>query len=194
MPAIAAPYGLTPVRLFSNAPYSGGFNTYPIASGTAGLFRGAPVRIDTATGTVRPVTSGVMGTSPRDMYIGVLNGVRYTDASGNLIYSDNFPNAAVAANAEAMVIDDPNVVFKIQAQAANFNALAAIGQRFEISQEAAGNATTGRSTARLNTAAGAGDTKPYVVVGIYNAPDNPNASGFVDVEVRINTGIHMVER
>lgn len=194
MPAIAAPYGLVPVRRRDGLPATGALTTYNIASGAAAMFRGSPVRINTANGTVVPVTSSVMGTSPRDMYVGVFNGCEYTDATGNRVHSNFFPNGTVTSDAVAYVIDDPNVVFKIQAQAADFNALAARGQRFEISQFASGNTVTGRSTARLDTAAGAGDTKPYVVVGIYNAPDNPNASGFVDVEVTINTNIHVYER
>jgi hypothetical protein len=192
MPAIAAPYGLRPLRLSSGAPFSGALQKYRIASLAAGMFRGSPVRL--SSGNLVPVTDGVFGSSPRDMYVGVLNGVEYRDAAGNMVYANSFPNGLAATEAFGFVIHDRDVIFQIQVQASGFDALANIGARYEISQHASGNATTGNSTARLNTAAGAGDTKPFVLLGLAAKPDNPNATGFVDVEVRINTGIHINER
>jgi hypothetical protein len=175
-------------------PYAGALTTFPIASGAAALFRGAPVALNQTTGTLVPVTDGVFGTSPRDMYVGIFNGCEYTNASGDRIFGNFFPNGTVTADAVGSVIFDPNVLFKIQVQAANFDAIANAGKRYQISQHASGNAVNGNSTARLDTAAAAGDTKPYVLVGISEEPENPNASGFVNVLVRINTGIHMLER
>lgn len=192
MSAVAAPYGLRPLRRSNGAPFVGALKEYPIASGTAAMFRGSPVRLN--AGLLVPVTGNDLGAGTNDAYIGVLNGVRYTDATGNVIYNDYFPNAAVATNAVGFVYDDPNIVYAVQASTASQDVDAAVATAFLLANAAAGSTATGQSTAALNIAGGADVGHPFRIMGRVRTPDNPNASGFVDVEVRINTGFHINER
>jgi hypothetical protein len=50
------------------------------------------------------------------------------------------------------------------------------------------------STAALDIASGAATSNPLKIMGIAQTPDNTNASGYVDVLVRINQGCHIHER
>ena len=192
MAATAAPYGLVPVKQANDAPSAGVQREFRIASGAAGMFKGTPVRV--ASGNLVPVSSATFGSSKADLYVGVFQGCKYTDAQGNIVYSDFWPNGTVATNAVGYVSHDPEVLYRVQAETANFDALAAVGTSYGLIRFGTGNPATGRSTAALDIASGAATTNPLKVVDIAALPDNTNASGFVDVLVRINQGCHIFER
>lgn len=192
MAVTAAPYGLVPVKQSNEAPSAGTQREFRIASGAAGMFFGTPVRV--ASGNLVPVSSATFGTSKADLYVGVFQGCVYTDSVGNRVYSENWPNGQVATNAVGFVAHDPETLFMVQASTANFDALSAIGSSYGLLNFAAGNTTTGRSTAALDIGGGAATANPLKVVDIATLPDNTNASGFVDVLVRINQGCHIFER
>ena len=109
-----APFGCRPVREKSGAPFSGGQSRYRIASGaTTPIYQGD---------LVTQLTAGVLGrhaatgTVP---IVGVFNGVQYTDpTSGEQIYKNYYPGSISASDIVANVIDDANVVFEVQADAA----------------------------------------------------------------------------
>lgn len=102
-------FGFRPVRKLGGF-YAGETNPYPIAStyGTS-LYRGDPV-ISLADGTIGRAAAGALTR-------GVFWGVRYTDTSGAVQFQDYWTASTAtlgSANAEALVIDDPWVVFEIQ--------------------------------------------------------------------------------
>ena len=106
-----AAFGLRPVREMGGAPYSGGQSRYRIASGaTTPIYQGD---------LVTQLTAGVIGrhaatgTVP---IVGVFNGVSYSDpTSGEQVFSNYYPGSISASDIIASVIDDPNVVFEVQA-------------------------------------------------------------------------------
>lgn len=131
MANVNAPFGLKPVKDGNNRPYSGGGNTYYIGTGeTANLYIGDPVILSgTADANGVPaVIKATAGTSNR--ITGVITGW--------------VPNPSIVANgyrvtataAYAIVEDDPNVIYEVQASTAavtdvgaNINLAAATGSR-----------------------------------------------------------------
>ena len=88
-------------------------------------------------------------------------GCRYTDPnSGQLTFSQIWPANTVASDAMAYVVDDPNVLFTIQASAAITNTRDIYGKN-SVFVQTAGNTTLGISRVSLN------------VSGISTDPQNP---------------------
>ena len=106
-----AAFGMKPVRMIGGAPYSGGQSRYRIAAnyGTS-IFQGDMVAQVTG-GTVEVHADG--GTVP---VVGVFNGVQYTDpTSGDQVFSNYYPASTNASDIIAFIIDDPDVVYEVQA-------------------------------------------------------------------------------
>ena len=107
-PSVDAPYGMIPVNMRGGTPYSGGVRHIPIASGySENIFTGDPVKTHTDGTVIRD--DGTTTT----MAVGVFMGCQYTDAARGLVNSTYWPDDQVASDAVALVVDDPNVVFKI---------------------------------------------------------------------------------
>ena len=109
-----SPFGCKPVRMMGGAPYSGGQSRYRIASGaTTPIFQGDLVTQLTAGVIGRHAASGTVP------IVGVFNGVSYTDpTTGEQVFNNYYPGSIAASDIIASVIDDPNVVFEVQADAA----------------------------------------------------------------------------
>lgn len=110
-----AAFGLRPVRFRSGKPFNGGINEYTIADSLAeNIGRGSLVK---KTGTGQNISLAASGTTPS---IGVLMGVKYRDASGATQFRPNWVSGTVtfqAEGAKALVADDPELVFEVQASA-----------------------------------------------------------------------------
>lgn len=123
MSSIAAPFGLRPIGRLDNGSQEV-FRQYPIASGyAANVAAGDIVQlVDGGTATTIQKQSGTGdATTALDM-VGVFIGCRYTDPStGQLTFSQMWPTGTVASDAMAYVVDDPNVLFTIQADGAPTN-------------------------------------------------------------------------
>lgn len=104
------PLGFQPVQKLDGSAWSGQLSPYPIASAYAtAIFTGDPVTV-LADGTIG---IGVAGSA----ILGIFQGVKYTDATGQVKNSPYWPAAATtmgSATATALIIDDPNVLFSIQ--------------------------------------------------------------------------------
>lgn len=138
-----------PNGLFPRRHYLGGverLNGYTIASGlAANIFKGDLVK---STGTGRDITVCAAG----DRAIGVFGGVNFTAADGTVTFRPNWITGATLAAgtvAEALVYDDPNIVFEIQVS--NGFALADVGSVADI-VATAGNSSTGLSAHALDSA------------------------------------------
>jgi hypothetical protein len=105
-----APFGLKPYRYANGSAWNAQTTSYPIASGYAtSMFTGDPVTT-LADGTIG---IGVAGSAIR----GVFTGCKYTNALGQFVHSAFWPASTTLApgtTAEALVIDDPNLVWTIQ--------------------------------------------------------------------------------
>jgi len=167
-----APFGLKPVRMMGGAPYSGGQSRYRIASGaTTPIYNGD---------LVTQLTAGVLGrhaatgTVP---IVGVFNGVSYTDpTTGEQVFKNYYPGSIAASDIVANVIDDSNVVFEVQADAAM--PVADLFGNFDIVDGSpVGDTASGRSNAELDVTTGATTaTLPLKAIDISEDPDNDDVS------------------
>jgi hypothetical protein len=123
MSSTAAPFGLRPIGRLDNGSLEV-FRQYPIASGyAANVAMGDIVQlVDGGTTTTIQKQSGTGdATTALDM-VGVFVGCSYTDPNTNqVVYSQLWPTGTVASDAMAYVVDDPNVLFSIQADGAPTN-------------------------------------------------------------------------
>jgi hypothetical protein len=137
---INAPFGLKPLCSINGGAWTEKYNTYRIsatADGTAtyatNIFTGDPVIWNTAAGGDPAYGAGTIArytpnieqaaddgavNSNATPVLGVFMGCEYTLATGELVKSAYWPgNVVVMAGSKikALVIDDPNVLFEIQA-------------------------------------------------------------------------------
>ena len=162
-----AAFGMKPVKMIGGAPYSGGQSRYRIAAnyGTS-IFQGDMVAQVTG-GTVEVHADG--GTVP---VVGVFNGVQYTDpTSGDQVFSNYYPASTNASDIIAFIIDDPMVVYEVQADAAF--PIADLFGNFDIVYTSAGSTSTGISGAELDVTTGAtATTLPIKAIDISEDPNN----------------------
>ena len=115
MAASATPYGARPIGTTSAAgSFTGLVRHLPIITtyGTA-IFNGDFVKL-VANGTIEKD-----GGTATLASIGIFMGCSYTDpTSGQKTFSDQWPASNAATDAVAYVLDDPNVVFQMQADEA----------------------------------------------------------------------------
>ena len=129
-----AAFGLKPSSKLGSNVNSEGTTEYSIASGASGnIFSGDPVKMMN-TGTILVAGAG-------DQLLGVFRGCRYTNSSGEVIYSSYWPNGTVSSDAVAFVVDDPNALFEVQSAATG-----------SVVQTVVGNNTlgTGSQSANVN--------------------------------------------
>jgi len=162
-----AAFGMKPVRMIGGAPYTGGQSRYRIAAnyGTS-IFQGDMVAQVTG-GTVEIHADG--GTVP---VVGVFNGCMYTDpTSGEQVFSNYYPASTNASDLIAFIIDDPDVVYEVQADD-TFPVTDLFGN-FDIVYTSAGSTSTGISGAELDVTTGATNTNlPIKAIDISEDPNN----------------------
>jgi hypothetical protein len=122
--------------------------------------------------------------------LGVFNGCNYVDpTTGKPIFSNYYPGSVNITQGviQADVIDDPNQLFIIQADASVVQAN--IGKNADVIGTG-GSTTTGVSTMELNSATIA-DTAALnlKIVGFYDVPDN-EPGAFAVVVVKINEHLY----
>ena len=181
MANVSEKYGLRPVRKLDGSPFINAQNRYRIASnyGTA-IFQGDLV-IDKNDGTIERHTAN--NATP---VLGVFNGVFYTDPTTQKpTFKNYYPGSIVASDIIANVIDDPNVVYKVDSDGAF--AVADIFKNFSVTN-VTGNTQTGISKVQLDYSV-SGTTGTFVIqaIDISQDPDNDEAGAANgDILVRIN--------
>jgi hypothetical protein len=192
----AAPYGLVPQKREDGMPYAGAVRHYRIQSGYAtAIYNGMPVAY--TGGYLTACSAGNMGTtSSPDKLVGVFVGCSYTDPNTNQkVFKQYYPASTTAADITAYVVDDPKVIFKVQANSTAFDALAAIGTCYALTAATGGSTVTGNSSIALDTdgSPAAGNTLPCKVVGISGDPTNTNAGTglYLDVLVVFHPSFHI---
>ena len=181
MANVAEQFGLRPYRKLDGTPVVGAQNRYTIASnyGSA-IYQGD---------LVIPVTGGNI---ERHVYnnstsvVGVFNGCFYTDPTTQKpTYSNYYPGSIAADDITAFVIDDPDAVFLIDADAAFTRA--DLFQNYSVTN-ATGNTKTGISENQLDVGA-SGTNASFILqaLDISQDPDNSDtASANANILVRIN--------
>ena len=185
MANLDASFGMKPVRMMGGSPYSGGQSRYRIAAnyGTS-IFQGDMV-MQVTGGTVEIHADG--GTVP---IVGVFNGCTYTDpTSGEQIFSNYYPASTNASDIISFIVDDPNVVFEIQAD--DTFPVADLFGNFDIVYTNSGSTLSGISGAELDVTTGATTAGlPIKAIDISEDPENSDvASANTNVLVVIQNHI-----
>ena len=181
MANVSEKFGLRPYRKLDGTPLVGAQNRYTIASGYAtAIYQGD---------LVEPLTSGNIqkhGANTSDAVVGVFNGVFYTDPTTQKPTFKNFyPGGIAADDITAFVIDDPDAVFLVDADAAFTRA--DLYKNYSVTNTT-GVTATGISKAQLDVSV-SGVTATFAIqaIDISQDPDNSDTSNAnANVLVRIN--------
>ena len=196
MATTATPYGFKPLNHVGGTPYAGAVRHIKIASGFGtNIFNGSIVNI-VAAGTIEVVTD--IG-SNADQFpagvIGVFVGCTYTDpTSKNKTFSNHWPTGTVASDAMAYVVDDPQVLFQVQADATVAQtALGANAPLAAVQSTSTGDTTTGNSTTALDADEVTTATVAFRIVDFVESPDSTVGDAFTDLIVKFNACQHSYE-
>ena len=174
-------FGLRPYRKLDGTPLVGAQNRYTVANnyGTA-IFQGD---------MVIPVTGGNIERYPGNTstaVVGVFNGVFYTDPTTQKpTFKNYYPGGVAAADITAFVVDDPDAVFLVDADATF--ARADLFQNYSLTA-VSGNIKTGNSSQQLDVSE-SGTNATFIVqaIDISQDPDNSDTSSAnANILVRIN--------
>ena len=182
MPNVVEQYGLRPSRQLNGSPFINAQNRYRIAANNStAIFQGD---------LVKPLDSGnisraVANTS--DTVVGVFNGCFYTDPTTQKpTFKNYYPGSINASDIIAMVIDGPDTVFEIKADATFV--VADLFKNYSITN-VTGATQTGISKVTLDVSE-SGTAGTFVVQAIDISQDvfnsDVNVSSNVGVLVRIN--------
>ncbi len=181
-PTVSAPYGLKPINLIGGQVYAGSTRLLPITNGSVNyntaIFFGDVVKL-VNTGTIE-VESGTTTVSNQGV-IGIFMGCTYTNpATKQKVFQQFWPGyASGVTDAQAYVVDDPDVLFKVAAVSSGttvaFYGQTVVGTNAALVQNS-GSSTTGDSAiAILGTSFAATASLPIRVVDV--VPDTANSSG-----------------
>jgi hypothetical protein len=183
----AAPYGARPLgTLSASGSYTGKVTHIPIITTYAtAIFYGDFVSL-AVTGTITKETG--TSTFGADV-IGIFVGCAYTDpTTGQFTASQQWPADNAATDAVAYVIDDPNVVFQMQATGALTQAWL---QGNSAVTQTAGATTIGKSkNALTRSTTTLTATLPIRIVGFVDGPDSAVGDDYTDVLCKFN-GYHL---
>ena len=194
MATTAAPYGLKPVKRADGMAYAGATSQYLIdpAGEATNLFYGQVVHIgadgyialSTATGADGTTNAFPTGTTLTGS-LGVFVGCEYVNDQGQPTFAQYYPSGTSNGGAiRAYVVDDPNVLFQVQADGAmdqsdiGANTFFAAAQSTSTGRTATGNSTTAVDATTKNT------TAAFRIV----AAVSPIGDAFPDLLVKLNPG------
>lgn len=198
MSVTATPYGFRPVNLTGGLPYASSTRSFRInpAGLNTNIFNGSLVYVGTdgflqlvtasgADGTTNAFPAGTTLTGA----VGVFVGCSYVNAQGQTLFSQYYP--ANALNAVAFVVDDPNVIFQVQANGSL--AQTELGTNVTLANAqttSTGSTTTGNSNIAVSATTKT-STAPFRIVGFVDIEGfSQVGDAFTDVLVRWNPGWH----
>jgi len=194
MALTAAPYGLKPVKRSDGMPYAGATSQYLIdpAGEATNLFYGQVVIIGAdgyialSSATGADITTNNLGGNGLGA-IGVFVGCEYVNSSGQLVQAQYYPTGTSNGDAiKAYVVDDPNVLFQVQADGAmdqsdiGANTFFAAAQSTSTGSTTTGNSTTAAESTTVTTAAA------FRIVSAVS----PISDAFPDLLVKFNPAAH----
>jgi hypothetical protein len=175
MPNLNAPYGLRPSRKLGGGAVANA--AYSIADGyPSAIYTGDVVEMSGEGRNVELAAAGA--TNP----VGVFAGCNFIDAEGRVTFKPYWPaGQALEANTtvEALVYDDPSIVFRAQADTL---ASADIGALADWVGEGTGNVKTGRSAAQVQASVTATTGKTLRLYGLLREVGNEYGQ-YAEVEV-----------
>ena len=194
MATTAAPYGLKPVKRADGMAYAGATSQYlidPAGEGT-NLFYGQVVHIgadgyialSTATGADGTTNALPTGTALTGS-LGVFVGCEYVNDQGQPTFAQYYPSGTSNGGAiRAYVVDDPNVLFQVQADGPMDQSDIGANTFFAAAQSTStGNTATGNSTSAVDAT-----TKTTTAAFRIVAAVSPIGDAFPDLLVKLNPG------
>lgn len=194
-----SPNGFVPVRRFDGATWSDQLTPRLIAAAnTHKFFRGDPV-IALTTGYIDAVA---IGSIPTQGTLGIFWGCEFQATASGTPWSNTYPGAAQTVDTNALIITDPNVIFRCWVGTGASSAsggpavLADIGANFNW-QIGTGTALSGISGAYLDYASLATtNTLPLTIIGLVQNPPGVNGTDITtagnQVEVLLNQQAYKV--
>jgi hypothetical protein len=181
MPNVLERFGLRPSRQLNGSPFINAQNRYRIASGNStAIFQGDLVT-PLSSGTI---TRYVANTS--NVVVGVFNGCFYTDPTTQKpTFSNFYPTSTNASDITAFVIDGPDTVYEVNANAVF--AVADLFRNYSVNN-VTGSTQTGISLVQLDVAqSGVDGTYVVQAIDISQDPNNSDvATSNANIMVRIN--------
>ena len=202
MAATASPYGFKAVNELGGLPYAGSTRSFLIdpAGYNTNIYNGTLVYVNTAgylnivTGTgADATTNSFPGSGTLTGAVGVFVGCTYTNAQGQIIYSQYYPanTASVQGSAiTAYVIDDDRAVFQVQAN--NTVPQSALGDNVYLANAqstSTGSTTTGNSNIAVSATV-VTTTAAFRIVGFVNSTTSQVGDAYTDLLVKFNPGYH----
>ena len=194
------PSGFLPVNLLGGRVYAGATRSIPIASGYAqNIGFGDLVSLDTNGQIIRVDTASGAKAAFALKPIGIFVGCYYSQSSGLKypLHAQNWVSGTTAADAYAVVVDDPDAIFQVtltNASGTQYTSGAAtqadVGANIGYYEpatfvNASGNSTVSANYASVNTTA----TLPFRIVSV--VPESALSDGtFTQVQVIYNFGLH----
>lgn len=194
MALTAAPYGLKPVKRSDGMPYAGATSQFLIdpAGEATNLFYGQVVilgadgfiALSTATGA--DIGNNNLGGANLGA-IGVFVGCEYVNSSGQLVQAQFYPTGTSNGDAiKAYVVDDPNVLFQVQADGAMDQSDIGANTFFAAVQSTTtGSTITGNSTSAVDATSQTAAAAFRIVSAV-----SPISDAFPDLLVKFNPTAH----
>jgi hypothetical protein len=183
MATTATPMGAEPTdTLSASGSFTGKVRHIKVASGYGtAIFYGDFVKL-VNTGTVEKDT-GTTSATP----VGVFVGCAFTSPStGELTFSQYFPASTAADDIVAYVVDDPNVLMRMQSDEAI--AQTGLGNNVAVVQTA-GSTSIGRSKNAVDgSSIATTNTLPLRIIDFVDGPTSAVGDAFTDVIVKFNAG------
>ena len=189
MGSLNAPFGLRVTGRLDSGSLEV-FRQYPIASGYAANIAAGDIVLLTDNGTSTTITKQTAtGDTTTDIaMLGVFVGCTYTDPStGQITFNNMWPTGTVASDALAYVVDDPQALYVVQADAAITNALDIYGKNAAITQGAV-NTTFKASRVALTVSTLSNDANlPLRIIDYVGGPrGGENGTAFPLLVVKLN--------
>lgn len=181
-PTVDKPYGLKPINLIGGQVYAGSTRLLPITTSAVNyntaIFFGDIVKL-VNTGTIE--VEGGTSTVSNQGVVGIFMGCTFTNpVTKQKTFNQYWPGyASGVTDAQAYVVDDPDVLFKMAAVSSGttiaFYGQTVVGTNAALIQNS-GSTTTGDSAIALNGASFAATASlPIRVIDV--VPDTANSSG-----------------
>jgi hypothetical protein len=194
MASTASPYGLRAVNEIGGLPYAGSTRSLLIdpAGYAVNIYNGTVVYVNSSgyinivTGTGSDgTTNSFPGSGTLTGAVGVFVGCSYINAQGQQIYAQYYP-ASTTGVVTAYVVDDPNVVFQVQANGQLNQTVLGNNVYFANAQSTStGSTTYGNSNVAVSTTTQT-TTAAFRIIGFASGPGD----AYTDLLVKFNPGYH----
>ena len=185
MSATATPMGAEPVGgLSACGSFSGKVRHISIISGyAADVFYGDFVKL-VSTGTLEKDT-GTTTMTP----VGIFMGCFYTDpTTSQPTFNQMWPTGTVASDAMAYVLDDPDAVFRMQANGSL--AQTTLGNNIAVTQTSGSTSIMRSKNSVTASSAATTNTLPLRILEFMNGPDSEVGDAYTDVLLTYVSGMH----